>query len=214
MNEIVNTHDIAEEHWDGKGEPRDVDTDMVATHEATGKGIEFHVSMRSYTQQDMEELIVEAAASMIVGRSSNNNLVKLIEERCLALVTQKVDQHLSSVTDDIIDQPVTPKHSYGKPTADPVTMREFIGLTGRQYLSERVDNSGKVNERGSYNETSRIVYLVQRAMDHKFKNEIERATNAAVSTVQAEIRSMYAAIVEAEKARMRSAMEKAVEVRP
>uniref|UniRef100_UPI0011848CFC hypothetical protein n=1 Tax=Mesorhizobium amorphae TaxID=71433 RepID=UPI0011848CFC len=66
-NEIVSTHDLAETEWDGHSEPQDVDTAMVATKEPEGKGIEFHVSMRDYTFRDMRELIVEAAARVVVG---------------------------------------------------------------------------------------------------------------------------------------------------
>lgn len=209
-NEILNTFDIAEAEWDGSSEPSDVATDMVATHKPEGKGIEFHVSMRDYTMSDMEALIVEAAATQMVGKFGNDRLAKEIEAKTIALVTAKADKALEAVAADIIDQPIMPKFSFGKTDAAPVTMREFIGLTGRQYLSERVDNQGKVNERGSYNEQSRIQFLVGKYMETAFKREIEKATNAAISEVQNAIRAQHSAFIEAEKARFRDALTKAV----
>jgi len=65
-NQITSTHELAETEWDGHTEPSDVETNMVATKDAEGRGIEFHVSMRDYTKRDMDALIVEAAARVLV----------------------------------------------------------------------------------------------------------------------------------------------------
>ncbi|MCY1244743.1 hypothetical protein D9M72_578370 [compost metagenome] len=164
--------------------------------------------MRGHTMQDMEELIVQAAAQQLIGTMGKTSLAKMIEEKTISLVTAKADQALEAVTTDIINQPLIPKYSYGKPDADPVTMREFLGLTGRQYLAERVDMQGKVNERGSYNETSRIQYLVQKCMDTAFKREIEKATNAAVAEIRNGIEAQHKAFLEAEKKRFSEALAK------
>lgn len=204
-NEIMDTGNVSEILDLG---PDDEISNMAATHEPTGKGIEFHVSMHGHTFRDMEELIVQAAAFQIVGKFGNDRLAKEIEAKTIALVTAKADAALEAVTTDIINQPLIPKYTYGKPDADPVTMREFIGLTGRQYLAERVDYNGKVNERGSYNETTRIQYLVQKCMETKFKNEIEKATNAMISEIRAGVEAQHKAMLAAEKKRLADALAK------
>ncbi len=208
MPEITSTHEMAEQEWDGSSEPQDVDTDMVATKDAEGRGIEFHVSMRDYTMRDMEALIIEAAAVQLVGKFGNDRLAKEIEAKTIALVTAKADKALESVTADIINQPLIPKFTYGKADADPVTMREFLGLTGRQYLTQMVDNSGKVSDRSSYNEKSRIQYLVEKCMETTFKREVEKATNALISEIRSGVEAQHKAFLEAEKARFREALAK------
>lgn len=206
-NEILSTAEMAEREWDGQSEPSDVQTDMVATREAERRGIEFHVSMRDYTQRDMEALIVDAAARVLVGEHGNAKLAKLIEERCIALTVEKADRHLASVTADIIDQPMTPKYSFMRSESVPMTMREFIGLTGREYLTAYVDSSGKPTTDRHYGKT-RMQYLVEDFMARAFKTEIEKATNAAISEIQKAVRAKHEAVLTAEKERFREALMK------
>lgn len=207
-NEITSTAEMAEQDWDGRSEPSDVDSDIVATWEPEGKGFEFHVSMRDYTMRDMEALIVEAAANLMVGKVGNDRLAKMIEAKTIELVTQKADRALDAVTAEIIEQPLMPKYSYGKADAAPVTMREFIGLTGRQYLTEMVDSHGKVSERRGYNEKARIQHLVEKYMEVAFKREIEKATNEAIGEVQRAIKASHEAMLAAEKKRFHEALAK------
>lgn len=207
VSEITSTTEMAEEEWNGEDEPSEVRTDMVATHEAEGKGIEFHVSMRNYTLSDMEALIVDAAARTLVGNYGNNKLAKMIEERCIDLVSHKADSALEKVAADIIDQPITPKYPFMKADEKPTTMREFIGLTGRDYLTAYVDSSGKPTTDRHYGKT-RIQHLVESYMQREFKREIEKATNAAINEIHTAIAKQHDAFLEAEKARFRDALAK------
>lgn len=207
-NVIVEHGDIAEAAWDGQSEPSDSAEDLVATREPENKGVEFHVSMRGYTQSAMDELIVEAAASLIVGRQNKNDIAKLIEQKAIALIAEKADAVLANVTTQIIDTPVTPTFGEKKP----VTMREFIGLTGQAYLTESVGADGKIpTDSWSRRETtSRVAWMVQRAMEVKFEKEIKAATSAAIAEMQREVRAQHEAILTAEKLRIREAIGKAV----
>lgn len=206
MCEITSTHDMAESEWDGGSEPGEVASDIVATTEPEGKGIEFSVSMRDYTMHDMEALIVEAAAKMIVGRHNDRELAKTIEAKCIEQITAKADKALSAVTTEIIEQPLIPNFGDKKP----VTMREFIGLTGREYLTEKVDRDGKpyTGGWGGGEARTRLQNIVSDYIGRHFKSELEKATNAAVSEVQSAIRVQYEAFLTAEKARFRDALAK------
>lgn len=206
-NEITSTHEMAEAEWDGGSEPSEVESDIVATKEAEGRGIEFHVSMRDYTMADMESLIVEAAARTIVGRHNDAAPAKQIEAKCIELVTAKADKALASVTSEIIDQPITPKFAFMKADEKPMTMREFIGLTGREYLTTAIDSSGKPTTDRHYNKT-RIQRLVEDAVNVTFKQESEKATNAAIGEIQQKIKARHDALIAAEKTRIRDAIEK------
>ena len=208
MAEITNTAEIAEAEWDGHSDPRDVGTDMTATRGSEKAGIEFFVQMRDYTKRDMEDLIVEAAARVVVGNYGDKVLAKKVEERCIALVTAATDKHLAGVTAEIIDRPVMPKFPFiTKVDQAPVTMREFIGLTGRAYLEERVDSSGKPSSDG-WSAKPRLQHIVEGCVNRTFKNEIEKATNAAIAEVQRQIKAAHDAFIEAEKKRLRDALAK------
>ena len=203
-NEIINTEDLAEVGWDG--EESEIRSDLTATHEAEGKAIEFHVSMRDYTMRDMEELIVEAAARMLVGKHGQNDLAKKIEERAIAVITQKADEAVAKIAVEIIDQPITPKYTYGKADAQPVTMRELIGLTGREYLTAQVEYDGKPATGPSYRTKARIQHIVETMMSKKFSDEIERATYATVREIEAAVKAKHDQTLAAEKTRIREAL--------
>lgn len=208
MNEITSTHEIAESEWDGRDEMdngQPVQSDIVATEKAEGRGIEFLVSMRDYTQRDMEGLIIEAAARLIVGRQSDTAMAKAIEAKCIELVNAKATAKLETVTAEIIDQPVTPTFGDKKP----VTMREMLGLYGREFLMEMVGSDGKpsTDNWGGRNK-ARITHLVEKAMDAKFKLEIEKSTHAVVNEIRAAIKAQHDSMLAAEKARFMEALAK------
>lgn len=206
INEITSTAEMAEREFDGHSEPELVRTDAVATREPEGRGIEFTVSMRDYTQRDMEALIVEAAAALIVGRHNERQLAQIVEAKCIEQITAMADKALGSITTEIIDQPLTPRFGDKKP----VTMREFIGLTGREYLTERVNREGKptTSTWGSSDTYTRIELLVSQCIQRAFKQEIEKATNAAITEIQQAIKAQHAEFLAAEKARVREALAK------
>lgn len=208
-NTIIDTNEMAEAEFDGYSDPDEVGSDIVATVEPENKGIEFHVSMRRYTMSDMEALIIEAAARQLLG-SRDTQFRKQIEDRAIALITEQADAKLSSVTAEIIDAAITPTFGEKKP----VTMREFIGLTGQAYLTEAVDNhtgNKPTDSWGRSNNVTRIAYIVQKAMDMKFKKEIEAATNAAIREVQGAIKAQHEVLIAAEKARFLDALKKVAE---
>jgi hypothetical protein len=203
-NVIMDTGKVAELLGADEG---DDFSSMEARKEPTGDGIEFHVAMTSWTMHDMQDLIVQAAAAQIVGRIGKEPLAKMIEAKCIELVSQKCNETLSKVTSEIIDQPIIPV-GYG--TKEPVTMRQFIGLTGREFLSEKVDYNGAPakDSWAARDSKSRVQYLVEQNMNAAFQKEIKAATSAAIMEVRAAVEAQHKAFLEAEKARFREALEK------
>ena len=205
-NEITDTADIAERNWDGESEPDDKGADLSATHKPTEDRIQFHVQMRGYTMREMDNLIIEAAAQLIVGKHNDRAIAKAIEDKCVELINAKATKALDAVTADIIEQPITPNWGDKKP----VTMREMIGLYGREFLETTVDRDGKPS-RDTYSRTqSRISYLVERYLDRKFQAEIEKATMTAMSAVHREIKARHEKVLAAELERLRTALAKAL----
>ncbi len=205
-NEILNTGDLAEDAYNGFDEASEVQSDLVATHEAECKGIEFHVSMRDHTMSDMQELIVAAAARMLVGNYGQNELAKLVQERAIAIITQKADEAVAKIAADILDQPIIPQYTYGKPSAEPVTMREFIGMTGREYLTAKVNYEGKPATGNDYRTQSRIQHIVEGMMSRTFKSEMEKATTATLAEIQAEVKRHHEGVLAEQKSRIREAL--------
>lgn len=204
---IMDTGNVAELNYLG---PDDEVSNMEATKEATDAPMEFHVQMRGHTFRDMEELIINAAAQQLVGRYGGTEaLRKKIEAETIKHVTQRADAVLSKVSAEIIDQPMMPKYPGAK--EEPVTMREFIGLTGRAYLAEMVErhNGGPASSSwGGANNIPRIEYLVGQAMSVKFKREIEAATSAAIGEIQKAIKAQHDAFLASEKKRLADALAK------
>lgn len=183
--------------------------DMAATEQSDADAkIEFHVQMRSWTLRDMESLVIEAAARQLVGRNaSDGSLAKAVQEAAIRQITERADAKLATVSAEIIDQPVMA----GPGSKEPVTMRDMIGLYANEYLSATVDRDGKPAQSGSYyGGRARIVWIVERALDSKFKAEIEKATSAAIREIQTRVAAEHKALIDTETARLRAAIAKAV----
>jgi hypothetical protein len=200
-NEITNTAEIAETEWDGHSEPDDVRSDLTATKEAERQGMEFHVQMHGYTLRDMDDLIVEAAARLIVGKHNDREIAKAIEEKCIDLLNKKATIALDTVTSDILDQAMTP--TFGAKI--PITMREFLGLYGREFLEAKVGSDGKPTTDG-WRSTRRMDWLVGQVVERKFKSELELATGAMLREIQAAVKADLTAFLESEKKRVREAL--------
>lgn len=206
-NLIADTADVAQRL---DYEQDDDIENMTATKSPEDAPIEFHVQMRGHTQRDMELLVIEAAAQIIVGKSHKDSLAQLIEQRCQALVLEKANKVLDGVTTQIIDQPVTPKFG----DKQPITMRELIGLTGREFLSEMVDSRGRAKGEKDFDSyysrdnVTRIQWVVSQAMGGKFKDEIAKATGDAIREFRAELKARHERILAEEMARFREAMAK------
>lgn len=205
MSDIIDTNDMAEAVDFNEGEsPRE---DMVASTDEKPDGISFHVQMRNWTLDDMEELIVEAAARMLVGRTSDNKLSKLIEERALALVTERADAKLSAVAEDILGTTLTPA-SFGQKS--PVTIGETLQHLGREYLSQLVTNEGQP-PRDYYEKQKakpRIEQIVAAHFQAKFEKDIAEASSKLVREVTTELRARHEQVLAAEKARIAEALAK------
>jgi hypothetical protein len=201
---IIDTSEVAEMvGFDEDEAPRE-NLEVTQKSDPEAK-IEFHVQMRSWTITDMEQLVIEAAARQLVGRNaSEGELAKAVQDAAIRQITAKADAKMATVSEQIIDQPVMA----GPGSKEPVTMREMIGLYAKEYLTEIVGPDGKIST-DYYGRTSgkaRMVWIVERALDSKFKAEIEKATNAAIREIQTDVKARHDEMLAAEKARIRAAI--------
>ena len=205
---ITDTHETAEATWDTNQEPGEVSAVIQATDKSVGGRFEFHVQMRGFTLNEMDDLVVQAAARLIVGHHRDRDIAKAIEAKCIEMVNTKAEAALAAVTNEIIDAPIAP--AFGDKA--PVTMREFIGLYGREYLVGTVDTDGKPARPSGYGSRvmPRIEYLVQKHLDGRFKMEIEKATTAAIVSIRRDIQAQHNAILTAEKKRLSNALAAAL----
>ncbi|GAA0623494.1 hypothetical protein [Thalassospira tepidiphila] len=208
-DKIIDTDELAEIEADGEwGDEEQEVSDIAATEQATGDKMEFHVQMRGYTLADMEDLIIGAAARQLLGAHNNTKLAKDIQDRCVELTRKHADEALSKVTAEIIDQPIMP--SFG--SKEPVTMREFIGLCGREYLTEWVDRSGKPSrDVYSTNRMPRAAFIAQQCLEKVFEKEIKTATSMVIGEIKTAVRASHEKFIEEEKARVLEAINKTLE---
>ena len=177
---------------------------FTASSERKDAKVEFHVQMTGYAQEEMRDLIVEAAARSIVGRHNASAMAKAIKARCVELITQAINERLASVTAEILDQPFLPQ---GDPSVAPMTMRDFIGRTGRDYLEQRIDYDGMPTKEKYYSK-SRIQQLVEDAACSKYKRELSAATDAIVKQIQDAIRENYNKVLAEEADRLQEALKR------
>ena len=203
MPDIIDTNDMAEAaDYNDDESPR---SDMVASTEEKPEGISFHVQMRGWTLNDMEALIVEAAATQLVGRVGKNRFAELVEQRAIEILRERADAVLSKVATDVLATQLTPS-GFGQKT--PITIGESLGMLGREYLEQRVEPDGKAADRsyGYDRKPTRMQWILSQTFTTKFSNELDKASAAGVKEVQSEIKAHQQAIIEAETAKFRAAL--------
>jgi len=207
-NTLADSGDIIEGVEDEYCEDQPEVADLTATEDATESPMEFHVQMNGYTLRDFDRLVIEAAARKLLERSSSP-LAKDIEAKCIALTTEKILAALEPVTAEIFEQPILPKSSFGptKGETAPVTMREFVGLCGREFLTRRVNNVGKPTTDPYSRSQSMLEYLVSQHLDKRFKDEIAKASTGLITEFRERLKAKTDALVAEERARIREAFE-------
>lgn len=206
MPDIIDTNDMAEAVDFNEDEaPRE---DMGASTEEKPDGISFHVQMRSWTLNDMTALIVEAAATQLVGRVGKNEFAKLVEKRALEILEKRADAVLSKVATDVLATQLTPT---GFSQKAPITIGESLGMLGREYLEQKVNHDGTPAERGGYaygEKQTRMQWILAQTFTTKFGNELTKASADGVKEVQAAIKAHQQAVIESETAKFREALQK------
>ena len=198
-NTILDAGNLAEVTG-ADGEPNDT-SDLTSTHEPDVAGMSFHVQMNGYTLGDFEEMVVQTAARLLLeSGASEHRLKKTIEERAIALISQRCDEKLAGVTSDILNNPVM---IGGK---DPITMGEFIGITGRDYLSTPVDHGGKPTT-GSYDRgTPRINRMLNEVVGKKFSAELSAGIKDITKELKVMVTTKLDSLIVEERARIATAL--------
>lgn len=202
-NTIMDSGNLAEERGDFETEI----ADLTATNEPSDAGMNFHVQMHGYTTADFEDMIVRVAADKLLSRSNEKALSKEVEVRTLELLSSKMDAVLEPITADILDQPLMPE-GFGSANKTPMTMREFIGLCGREFLETKVDRDGNPTTStrfGGFSET-RVERLVRVLIDKKFKDEINAQTLEVVKELKAAAQRKLDEVIQEERERLTKAL--------
>ena len=198
------------DHADIDPTGEEIEGEFTATIEPQNRGLEFHLQMSGYQFDALEEAVVQAAAARIVGGQNKSAIAKRIEDAAISLLTKKIDAALEPITAEILDRPMIPT-VFGK--GEPVTLREFVGLCGREYLDQYVDEKGAPAKYDAYsrNET-RASRLIRQIIDHKFGEEIKKASYELTTQARAEIKKRQDELIAAERKRIAEALSSAVKI--
>lgn len=189
---------------DGLGEFEEMSS-IEATETPAEVPMEFHVQMKGWQHRAFEEVIVQAAAEKMFRRLPTS-FEKQIKDAALEMFGAATNVALKPIAAEILEQPI----GSGTSTKPALTMREYIGLTGREYLTQSVDGDGKPCDGGYYSRGKpRIHWLISELLDRKFKSEIEKQTSTLISEIRGEMKKSADAMIAAEKARISEALAKA-----
>jgi hypothetical protein len=212
MSEIMELHEALDLEqdprmdYDPQNGPSDVGDIVATTTGAPPTGISFNVEMRGHTMEDMETLIIHAAAAKILGKYQDRQIAKDIQDVCLTQINDKINAQMDSVTTDIMEQPLISGMLAEK---NPITMKDYVGLTTRDYLTQLVDENGNTKTSSSYysTKTTRLEFIVNRIITRQLKLEIEEATHSMIQEIQIALRAEQNRILAEEKAKITAALK-------
>lgn len=192
---------IAEETCDWEDENAQEIADMGATQgDKSGEPqtMDFHVQMRSYTLANLEQVIIEAAAKQVrTGLPANTD--KLIQEKAIELADKAITAKLEPITRELFDQPMLSTRYREK---EPLTLSEYIGLVGKDFLTTRVKRDGTPTTSSYDHGEPRINRIIAEVLEKRFQKEISEAFADLRNHVKARLDVELNAVIEAERKRL------------
>ena len=198
---IIDAGDMAE-ITDNHDEDSDM-SDMTATEKPDETTMDFHIQMRGYTMSDFETYVIEAAAQNIMRNFNRDSMKKDIENRAVVLINEAIDKTLMPITSEFMDQPMLPKYR-GK--EEVVTLREFVGLCGKDYLTTKVNGKGEVASGQWDRGEPRMNYIIAQIIDKRLKDEISKEVNSMMVDIKAEANKRLNGIINKERERINTAL--------
>jgi hypothetical protein len=159
--------------------------------------MDFHVQMRGYNLDTLETIVIEAAAKQIA-RGLGDDVPNRVQDEAIKLASKAIDDKLSPIVSDLFEQPILSR-SYAK--EETLTLREYIGLVGSQFLTTKVTRDGEpagVYDRGE----PRINQIISKVLEKRFKKEIEAEFAKLRDEVRDQIASKLDETIESERQRM------------
>ena len=171
--------------------------DLTATEEADPDTMDFHVQMRGYTMRDFEVMVVHAAATQLVG---NRDYRREIEAKAAEIASEKVNDRLNEALKDVMGMTVA------KRGQEAVTLGQMIGMEAKDYLTEKVDQSGKPYDGWGGSASPRVQHLAGKFIRETFSKEIETAFKALRDELKSAVEMKMTAVIEDERKKLSSAL--------
>lgn len=137
-----------------------------------------------YDAQRMFDSIAQHAASNIV-----ENIARDLKAEVTRSVKQQIDAQVGAIVSAALDTNIQPTNEWGEPKGKPLSLREMVGNSARNYLGVKVNKDGAES---TYNaDTTRLEFIVKKVVASEFdyrmqtevKKAVEMARNEAVAKV-------------------------------
>ena len=217
MNKIIEGQEIAEQiaeetgEWEGEGLQELSDMDATEGPVSPPSRMEFHVQMGGYTLSALEGVIIEAAAAQL-SRKLPSDVNKRVQEEAIKMADKAITDKLAPIAKDLFDQPILTDKFVTKKADQALTLREYIGLVGREFLTMKVDHEGKPAgnfERGE----PRINRIVSDVLDERFAADIKAAFEELRKEARAALDAKLNAAIAEERERLSKSLGYALEVK-
>jgi hypothetical protein len=140
----------------------------------------------------MFDSVVRTTSNSVFQKSSGE-IAKAVHAQVSATIAEKV----GAVIDGALESEFQPRNEYGEPKGESTTLKAMIGRAGEKYLGEMVDKDGRPCRYGD--NMTRIEYLINRAVekhiDYRQKQEIEKAVKLATEQAQAKVGEVVASMI-------------------
>lgn len=143
--------------------------------------------------------ISEADIVRGVCRHFADRLTPLINERLDEITesafTEAVNREAEKMLTALLTAPQRKTNSWGEPTGDVITMREYLADRFEKYMQQTVDREGRTSN-DSYNRTRRSQWLIdtlgEKVVLEAAKVEVEKVRKAAESQISAAVANFIA----------------------
>lgn len=148
-----------------------------------------NVEVEVQSDDQISEAVVQHISSEFQARC-NEDLRKQVREILVAELRTKISEAVT----EIFTQVFIPTNEYGEKKGEPMTIRELIVKTTKNYLEEKVDSNGR-NDWGGTKDRTRIQWMAKQEADSVVKELVEPEAKKIVSQIKLEAQGKIAKII-------------------
>lgn len=164
------------------------DYDEMPEPSAPAEAITVSETTLKWSAREMFDAIVRAASERIVEGTQRDLRAAVAKS-----AQEQIDAQVGAVVSGVLDGMIQPTNEWGEAKGAPMSLREMVGKTARDYLGTKVNKEGVAS---SYDaNTTRLNYLVSQVVAKEFDYRMQSEVKKAVELARAEAVAKVGAVV-------------------
>jgi len=146
------------------------------------------VKLLGINVDDIRMAVIEGVKTAIL-----KSIEKDVREKVAESINETLNATVSEWVKGFLEKPYQPVNGWGEPKGKPTNIRDVIEEKARDFMTEKVDGSGKVNEYRS--ETPRYLWAARQVAQEAIEKSLRPELDKAIVEMREKVKAGIAGVV-------------------